>query len=139
MLQDRPNDGTRSLASSPTSPFYLLVIYEDCHICVFTMDHDGERVLPVFSNEVQALSFLRAALPGGPEDELWQVRSYGNGEIVSLLFGPCQKVSRVALDPASGFDALETVGPTLVSRRCFLDELIGRGRAWFYSKAWQGQ
>ena len=88
-----------------------------------------------------------AAAAGELKDE-WQPRGTGVGEMVSLLSGsafsagPCAGVERVALDPppelADGIRHGLTearVGELVsMSRGCFLERLMGRGRPWFESK-----
>lgn len=55
----------------------------------------GEEVLPVFSFDDEAQMFVRlAALEGA-----WGARETSTGEMISVLYGPCGGVTRVALDP----------------------------------------
>ncbi len=61
---------------------------------VHTIGPDDEA-LPVFSFEEEAEMFLRLeALEEG-----WWTRETTAGELISLLYGPCAGVRRIALDP----------------------------------------
>ena len=106
-------------------PYWLVARRESDRMNVFTMELDGsEEVLPVFSSEEEADTFLRL----GACKEGWQVRETTSGELVSVLFGPCAGVGRVALDPPpDGY-----LGPTIelvsVDRDGFVDHLVDEGR-----------
>ena len=58
-----------------------------------------------------------------------QVRESGAGEIVSVLYGLCSGVGRVALDPLPQTVAEKTVGPASWSRQRFADRILGEGRS----------
>jgi hypothetical protein len=63
---------------------------------VLTINPCGDReALPVFSFKEEAEMFLRLAVP----DKGWHVRETTTGELISVLYGPCKGVERVALDP----------------------------------------
>ncbi len=62
---------------------------------VFTMGSDGGETLAVFSFKEEAEMFLRLGIREGD----WRVRPITAGELVSMLYGPCSGVRRVALDP----------------------------------------
>jgi hypothetical protein len=79
----------------------------------------GEEVLPVFSFEDEAKMFLELGALDG-----WRVRVTTAGELVSVLFGPCAGVRRVALDPLPGQDAAALVGPVNMERRVFMESLL---------------
>lgn len=78
----------------------------------------------------------------------WRPRGTGVGELVSLLSGsafsaaPCAGVERVVLDPPPELARSMRHGLTearvgelvSMSRGCFLERLMGRGRPWFESK-----
>lgn len=131
---------------------------------ILSLDLAGGRVLPVFSSEDSAAEFLSAWLAASAADmdpdeasarvmadntqRQWRLRGTGSGELISLLSGsafsagPCARVERVALDPplalvhdltrgVAELQAAETAG---MSRRCFLERLMGRGRSWFESR-----
>jgi hypothetical protein len=76
--------------------FWLVARDKDHPVEIFTMDCGGAESLPVFSHEEEAGKFLDL---GGAGDG-WRTRESSAGEIVSLLFGLCSRVSSVALDPS---------------------------------------
>jgi len=83
----------------------------------------GLKALPVFRAERAAEAFLES---GAPDGVRWRVRRVDGGELISLLYGPCQGVSGVVLDPAA---APSSPGRTLcadLGRVEFLDVLSGR-------------
>ena len=105
---------------------------------IFVAGRDSRQpVLPVFGSEEEARALL--GLPGAHGEEAgWRARKTGAGELISVLsasgfsVGPCAGVEGIALDPPS--EALaepEVLGLLTISRRCFLDSLMGRGRPWF--------
>jgi hypothetical protein len=49
------------------------------------------------------------------------------GEIVSVLYGPRARIRSVALDPLPEMMAEEAVGLVSVSRKRFVEHLVGRG------------
>lgn len=117
---------------------------------VFSLDLADCRVLPVFGAEESAAEFLRAWFTSSATNEAegaLRLRGTGVGELISLLSGsafsagPCADVERVALDPPLELIAGTTHGTTEghaggmvgMSRRCFLERLMGRGRPWFES------
>lgn len=123
---------------------------------VLSLDLAGGRALPVFGSEEGAELFSRAwmariAVTAPVEDEVtaeamgvqWRPRGAGVGELISLLSGsaasapPCAGVERIALDPPPEMaNALEAdlepeLGLVSLGRKCFIEHLMGRGRAWF--------
>jgi hypothetical protein len=84
---------------------------------------DGTQALPVFSFEEEARRFLECGVDS-PDD--WQVRTTMDGELISLLYGPCRDVERVALDPSPEKDATPLADLASVSRRSFIDQLGSR-------------
>ena len=60
----------------------------------------GREVLPVFSFEEEANFYLRHGIQGN-----WQPRRTQAGELVSLLYSLCSKVTLVALDPISDVES----------------------------------
>ena len=106
-------------------PYWLVARRESDRIDVLTMKLDGgEEVLPVFSSEEEADTFLR---PGAFKDG-WQVRETTSGELVSVLFGPCAGVARVALDPPPEVRLRPTIELVSVNRDGFVDRLVDEGR-----------
>jgi hypothetical protein len=88
----------------------------------------GEEVLPVFSDEGEASTFLRHR---GFDRGGWLVRPTRVGELVSVLCGPGASASRVALDPWPGIATMEITDLVSIGRRSFVESLLGRGRSWF--------
>jgi hypothetical protein len=80
-----------------------------------------EEALPVFSHEEEAELFLRL---WEVEGEGWQVRESTVGEIISVLYGPCVGVKRVALDPLPEMVAERTLGLVSLRRERFLELVL---------------
>jgi hypothetical protein len=105
---------TRSRASR--RPLWLIAKHDDGRMDVLTLGPDGngeeeEEALPVFSYEEEAQAFLRLQASG----KGWRARETRVGELISLLYGPCRSIEKVALDPL----------PVMVDRRVVVD-LTGR-------------
>jgi hypothetical protein len=79
-------------------------------------DCGGESALPVFSGEDEAEMF---AWLGGTFEDGWRVRATTDGELVSILYGPCAGVERVALDPSPEMPP-ETIRLVSLSRERFV-------------------
>ena len=107
-------------------PYWLVARRESDRMDVLTMElhRGGEEVLPVFSSEEEADTFLRL---GAPKDG-WQVRETTSGELVSVLFGPCAGVGRVALDLLPEGCLRPTIELVSVDRDGFVDRLVDEGR-----------
>jgi hypothetical protein len=82
----------------------------------------AEQALPVFSGEGEAKMFVW--LEGAFEDG-WQVRETSSGELVSILYGPCAGVGRVALDPSPEMVRINAVSLVSVTRERFLSWILG--------------
>lgn len=84
------------------------------------LDHRGEGILPVFSHEKEAESFL--GLDG--VDYPWQPEERTTAELVSVLRGPCAGVPKVALDPLP--EMVEDGALALVSlvREHFVEHIV---------------
>ena len=77
-------------------PLWMLVEHQNgSRINVLTVEYSDRRVLPVFSFEEEAEMFLRFRT----SEMGWRVRQTTSGELVSMLYGPCVDVEKVALDP----------------------------------------
>ena len=87
---------------------------------VLTFPASGGRLLPVFSDEYAARSFLRLGAFGGG----WQVRESTAGELISLLVGQAGDVEWVVLDPPSGLVSDPDVAVGCASKREFIDSLM---------------
>jgi hypothetical protein len=81
----------------------------------------GEQALPVFSGEGEAEMFawLECAFEDG-----WRVRETSVGELVSILYGPCVGVGRVALDPSPEMVGKNAVSLVSVTRERFLSWIL---------------
>lgn len=133
-LQQYPGRGTMG-------PYWMLARDLPGPMCmeIYTLEHgDWGKVLPLFSSQGEARTWMESL------DKAcgWNVRRAGVKELVSALSasgfsaGPCPGVERVAFDPVPAFygeAALAPPEPITTSRRCFLERLMGRGRAWFES------
>ena len=104
----------------PAPKWWLLTKSENYGAELLLTDCGNEQALPVFSGEGEAKMFvwLRGALEDG-----WQVRETSAGELVSILYGPCAGVGRVALDP-SPLMAPETIRLVCVSRERFVSWIL---------------
>ena len=109
---------------SPGSTYWLIAKTRHDRVEVLTIERGSEELLPVFSHEEEAESFLRL---GGVGDG-WRVRQSGAGEIISVLYGPCADVGSVALDPLPEMLAEEAVGLVSLSRERFVERLVGGER-----------
>ncbi len=104
-----------------SSTFWLLVRHEDRQMKVLMVSCSGEQALPVFSGEGEAEMFVwfEGAFKDG-----WQVRETSAGELVSILYGPCAGVGRVALDPSPEMVGINAVSLVSVTRERFLSWIL---------------
>jgi hypothetical protein len=108
------------------APRWLIADRTDGKIDVFTLDTDGDRVLPIFSFLDEAEMYVRLQL-GTPG---WEPRVSSPGEIVSVLYGPLSDVTRVALDPLPEVCDKTVLDLVCVRREAFVRSLVGeRGGA----------
>ena len=105
----------------PSSTFWLVVRYEERQMEVLIVACSGEQALPVFSGEGEAEMFVW--LEGAFEDG-WRVRETSAGELVSILYGPCAGVGRVALDPSPEMVGINAVSLVSVTRERFLGWIL---------------
>ena len=105
----------------PYSTFWLVVRHEDHRMEVLMVGCSGERALPVFSGNGEAEMFVW--LEGAFEDG-WRVRETSAGELVSILYGPCGGVERVALDPSPEMVRINAVSLVSVTRDRFLSWIL---------------
>ena len=105
----------------PSSTFWLVVRQEDRQMKVLMVGCSGEQALPVFSGEGEAEMFVW--LEGAFEDG-WRVRETSAGELVSILYGPCAGVGRVALDPSPQMVGMNAVSLVSVTRERFLSWIL---------------
>jgi hypothetical protein len=104
----------------PASKWWLLATNESLGVRVLVADCGGEQALPVFSGEGEAEMFVWL---GDAFEDDWRVRETSAGELVSILYGPCAGVGRVALDPSPEMEA-ETIRLVSVSRERFVSWII---------------
>ena len=101
-------------------PFWLIVKYRTGGIELLRIKlGSGEEALPVFSFEDEARMFFELGTSDG-----WRVRETAAGELISILFGPCAGVRRVALDPLPGPDAAALASLVSMGREAFLEALL---------------
>ena len=117
------NGVKRLQEGSSDKAYWLIARQENGRTKVLTTDIAGEKkVLPVFSYGEEAEMFLGL----GELEDGWQVKKSAAVDLLSMLFGPCSNVGRVALDPLP-----ETVAKTTANffvsldRERFMNRFIG--------------
>jgi hypothetical protein len=105
----------------PSSTFWLVVRHEERQIEVLMVGCGGEQALPVFSGDGEAEMFVWLA---GAFEDGWRVRETSAGELVSILYGPCAGVGRVALDPSPEMVGINAVSLVSVTRERFLSWIL---------------
>jgi hypothetical protein len=98
----------------------MLAKDDDLGAGVLLANCDSEHALPVFSGEGEAEMFVWRA---GAFEDGWRVRETSAGELVSILYGPCAGVGRVALDPSPEM-AAETIRLVTLSRERFVSWIL---------------
>ena len=116
-------NGAHSAGRQPGSTYWLIAKDQSGRMEVLTIECGGERALPVFSFEEEAELFLGLGGIGSG----WWVRESEDGEIVSVLYGPWASIRSVALDPLPEMVAEEAVALVSLSRKRFVEHLVGRG------------
>ncbi len=116
-------NGAHPAGRQPGSTYWLIAKDRSGRVEVLTIECGGEQALPVFSFEEEAELFLGL----GGVGHGWWVRESGAGEIVSVLYGPCAGVRSVALDPLPEMVSDEAVALVSLSRKRFVEHLVGRG------------
>lgn len=103
-------------------PLWLIAKQENVRLDVLTIhsDSDGET-LPIFSHEEEAEMFLWL----GTLEAGWRARETTAGELVSLLYGLCAVVGKVALDPLPLFGDDAMAGLVSLPWEDFVRNLIG--------------
>jgi hypothetical protein len=111
---------------APGRAYWLIVKNENFQTEVLASGlAGGKEAVPVFSHEEEAEMFLRL-WEGGCD--AWQARESSAGELVSVLYGLCADVERVALDPLPEMVLERTVGFVSLCRERFVDLVLGRER-----------
>jgi hypothetical protein len=77
----------------------------------------GEEALAVFGHEEEAELFLWLEV----SSHGWRTRESSAGELISILYGLCNGVEKVVLDPLPRLLAEKTVGLVSMERDCFVD------------------
>lgn len=109
----------------PTEMSYWLISRTaDARMEVLTLYHDGEETLPVFSHEEEAKMFLQL----GEAGDGWRTTESRAGGLISVLYGPCACVKRVALDPLPEMVAERTVGLVSLPRERFVERVVNGSR-----------
>jgi hypothetical protein len=105
-------------------PFWLIVKYRTGGMEVLRIKlASGEETLPVFSFEDEARMFFELGTSDG-----WRVRETAAGELISILFGPCAGVRKVALDPLPDPDVAALAGLVSMGREAFMESLLNMQR-----------
>ena len=103
---------------------WLITKNENGRLEVFiTSFANTKEALPVFSHEEEAQMFLGLWEEGC---DGWRARQSTAGELISVLYGPCARVKRVALDPLPEMVFERTLGLVSLSRKRFVDLVLSR-------------
>jgi hypothetical protein len=103
-------------------PYWLIARQENSRMDLLTVGlASGEEVLPIFSFEEEARTFLRLRTWGTG----WEARETTAQELVSVLLGPDAAVERVVLDPAPEIEAEVMVSLVGMRREDFVDRITG--------------
>src|SRR3712207_596558 len=122
------NQPRRTAGHTPRQPpdtvsYWLIAEKRNDRIEVLTIRTGGEQeTLPVFSSEAEAEIMLRF----GGVTGAWRARESSAGELVSVLYGPCAGVRKVAVDPSPEMVNEGTVGLVSLLRESFLGLIIVR-------------
>jgi hypothetical protein len=117
----------RAPGRAPGSAYWLIARNKNSRLEVLATGlAGGEEAMPVFSHEEEAELFLRLWKVGF---DGWQARESSAGELISVLYGPCASVQRVALDPLPEMLLERTVGLVSLSRKRFVDLVLIRSSA----------
>ena len=116
-------NGGHFAGRQPGSMYWLIARNHSDRVEALTIESGNGRALPVFSFEEEAELFLGLGSVG----QDWWVRESGAGEIVSVLYGPCAGVRSVVLDPLPEMVADGAVDLVRLSRKRFVEQLVGRG------------
>ncbi len=101
--------------------FWLIVKHENCRMKVFTIESgSGRGILPIFGHKEEAEMFLWL----NSLETDWRVRKTTAGELISVLCGPYANVTKVGLDPLSGYDGEALLDLMSLGREEFVRNLI---------------
>jgi hypothetical protein len=117
----------RAPERAPGSAYWLIARNENGRLEVLATGLVGsEEAMPVFSHEEEAEMFLGLWEIGF---DGWQARESTAGELISVLYGPCASVERVALDPLPEMLLERTVELVSLSRKRFVELVLSRERS----------
>jgi hypothetical protein len=119
---ERMRPALRPRGRHPRWTWWLLVKSGRCRMEVLTLNGAGECTLPAFSGKGEAEMFL--LLGKETFEQRWHVRETSAGELVSILYGPCAGVGRVALDPSPEMIGINAVSLVSVTRERFLSWIL---------------
>jgi hypothetical protein len=103
---------------SSGSSYWLIAKNENGRIEVSTVRlPGGEEALAVFGHEEEAELFFWLEV----SNHGWQTRESRAGEVASVLYGLCNGVEKVVLDPLPRLLAEKTVGLVSMERERFVD------------------
>ncbi|HZB83227.1 MAG TPA: hypothetical protein VE288_10360 [Rubrobacteraceae bacterium] len=112
----------RALRQHPYPVYWMITRNDNGPLEVLTTGlTSGEEALAVFSHQEEAEMFLKLWEVGF---DCWQVRESTAGELISVLYGPCASVERVALDPLPEMVLERTVGLVSLSRERFVELVL---------------
>lgn len=113
--------------SRPTRTRWRIIVRPEAnsHLDPLCVCAGTSRVLLIFGFEEEAEMFL---LLGGYDGSRWQARESSEGELASVLCGPCADVEGVALDPLPEMLEAGTIDLVDVERRRFVSRLLARER-----------
>lgn len=129
VLQNQTNraqrTSERSMVRRTGSAYWLITKNEGGRIEVLTngLASGEEEVLAVFSYKEEAEAFLGLWEAGG---DGWRARESTAGELISVLYGPCAGVEKVALDPLPEMVAQSTLGLVSLGRERFINLVLSR-------------
>lgn len=107
---------------APRRPIWLITKRNDARMGVLTLDPcSDEEILPVFSFEEEAETFLRL----GAAETDWRARRAADGELIALLYGACAEVKKVALDPLPVANSEMVLDLLCWGREDFLRSCVG--------------
>lgn len=111
------------MSSSVGRLLWMIAKRDNTRMKVLTINPSGDReTLPVFSFKEEAEMFLRLAVP----EKGWRVRGTTTGELISVLYGLCKGVERVALDPPPEIFSEAITDLVSLRRERFVRGLMGR-------------
>ena len=121
MSQEKLRVARFSPRRHPNSMWRILATDENPETGVLVADCDGERVLPVFSDEVEAEMFVWL---GGTFEDACRVRKTSGDELVSALHDSCSGVRSVALDPSPEMVEADAISLVSVDRDRFVSCVV---------------